>query len=153
MIFHTCVEMSSLGFSSGELNLVCWVFEEKVPPELLSVTWKGSMQTEYRRHLLDNFFKASLNITILKLYTIGLTIEFARWRTFTSDTAIGLRHGGQQKSLAVYKMVAGNQNTSDTAITTKTVLDSRKLRSALWRAWISIERAHYLFIYLIDVYI
>ena len=37
------------------------------------------------RRLHKNSFNASLNIGILKVYTNGLTIEFARWRTFTNE--------------------------------------------------------------------
>ena len=41
---------------------------------------------------LQSFFKASLNIVILKLYTKGFTIEFARYIAFANQTTGAGKH-------------------------------------------------------------
>ena len=53
--------------------------ERKFPPS--ASTGRTSI---FCRRLRLNIFNASLNIGILKMYTNGLTIEFARCRAFTT---------------------------------------------------------------------
>ena len=63
-----------------------------------------------------HFFKESLNIFILKLYTNGFTIEFANCRTWPNHSNVGGKHC-QQNALMVYTTKLGNQKISDTATT------------------------------------
>ena len=62
-------------------------------------------------------------------------MEFAKCKLFTTHTAGSGMHL-RQKTLAVYTKNAGSQRISDTATTTRSVLERRKLCSTLNWLWI-----------------
>ena len=76
------------------------------------------------RHFLRCFFKATLNIGILKLYKNGFTIELAKCRTFADHTKSGGKRC-RQNAVKLNTAKAGSQTTSDTATTIKSVLERR----------------------------
>ena len=86
----------------------------------------------------QHFFKASLNIFILKLYTNGFTIEFAKCKTFTNHSNVWEKQS-QQNALMVYTTKPGNQKISNTATTTWNVFERRKFWSRVDRLWPSCK--------------
>ena len=73
----------------------------------------GINSTRFFQH----FFKASLNIVILKLYTNGFAIEFAKCRALTNHSNVVETHCEQNSSM-VYNTKPGSQKISETATTT-----------------------------------
>ena len=63
-----------------------------------------------------HFFKESLNIFILKLYTNGFTMEFAMCKAPINRRNVGEKHW-EQNSLMPYTMKPGSHKVSDTATT------------------------------------
>jgi len=94
-----------------------------------SPTWRETgLNSTFFLCFFQRFFKASLKIGILKLYTNGFTVELAKYRTFTNQSEIGGKHC-LQNSLMVNTTKAGSHKISDTATTIQSVLESRALRS------------------------
>jgi len=123
---------------SGELTVWSIRGEKDLPLPQTSQLARTGLILICCRLFLQQCRKVSLNIGILKLYTKGFIIEFAKWRAVTIHTPAGRMHDEEQTSFMVYTTKAGNQNTSDKATTMKKVLDSRKFRSVDCLLWLSI---------------
>jgi len=114
---------------SGELTVCSIRGEKDFPLPQTSQLARTGLILIFFCLSLQQFLKVSLNMGILKLYTTGFIIEFAKCRVVTINTSVWRLHDEKQTSLMVYTTKAGNQNTSDKATTMKKVLDSRKFRS------------------------
>ena len=98
----------------GYYTIYKWVVK---PWGFFSIRRETDLNSDVSPRFFKHFFKASLNIVILKLYTNGFTIEFAKCRAPINHSNVGEKQW-EQNSRMPYTTNPGSHKISDTATTT-----------------------------------